>query len=302
MLARGYLHPDYAMSLAEFGEPIELPSSGGWLLKRPIPGTTAFDAMGCYPYLTCQNWAALSEDLKTLDKDIVSVAAAVDPCGQYDPTLLKELFPDRCIHFKDHFLADLRLSSDKIVSKRHRSRARKALRQVSVAVYEQPIELIDQWMSLFDFATKKFNLKGIRAFSKNAFAKQFALPGCTMSVARHHGEIVSAHIQFSHGDTVYAHLAAKSPIANELGADFALYYAEIEHFRDKARWIDWGGGAGLSGVQTSLDLFKRGWSTETRSAFFGGRILDPQRYYEIARLKGIQSEGYFPTYRTGEFA
>ena len=116
MQPRGYMHPGYAQSLAEFGQPVELPTSGGWLLKRPIPGTNAFDAMGCYPYLTCQNWAALAEDFKALDKDIVSVAAAVDPFSGCDFTLLNNLFPDKCLHFKDHYVTDLTLPIEKIVS------------------------------------------------------------------------------------------------------------------------------------------------------------------------------------------
>ena len=41
----GYLHPRYAASLSEFGDPLHLPRSGGWLLKRPVGGILV-DAMG----------------------------------------------------------------------------------------------------------------------------------------------------------------------------------------------------------------------------------------------------------------
>jgi len=47
----GYLHHSYADSLAEFGTPYLLPKSGGWILKRQIPGFTYSDGMGCYPFL-----------------------------------------------------------------------------------------------------------------------------------------------------------------------------------------------------------------------------------------------------------
>jgi hypothetical protein len=45
----GYQHLDYADSLREFGLPHFLPASGGWVLKRAIPGYPYQDAMGCYP-------------------------------------------------------------------------------------------------------------------------------------------------------------------------------------------------------------------------------------------------------------
>ena len=156
-------------------------------------------------------------------------------------------------------------------------------------------------MALFDLSVQKFHLEGIRALSRSAIAQQLALPGCSMSVARYQGDVVSAHIQFSHEDKVYAHLAAKKPIAYEVGADYALYYAEIEHFRGISGWTDWGGGPGLASGATSLDRFKRGWSTGIRPAYFGGWVLDRQRYDELVRRKGSITTNYFPAYRSGEF-
>ena len=43
----GYLHPDYAQSLSEFGEPPQLQKSGGWLLKLRVDGTQS-DAVITY--------------------------------------------------------------------------------------------------------------------------------------------------------------------------------------------------------------------------------------------------------------
>ena len=68
----GYLHPQYAQSLSEFGEPLELTSSNGWILKRPIPETSQFDGMGCYPIFTCENWSNLEQDLSLLEDQLVS--------------------------------------------------------------------------------------------------------------------------------------------------------------------------------------------------------------------------------------
>jgi hypothetical protein len=55
----GYLHPDYTLSLAEFGSPQELSQSKGWILRRQITGFPYQDAMGCYPLFTCENWSRL---------------------------------------------------------------------------------------------------------------------------------------------------------------------------------------------------------------------------------------------------
>jgi len=78
----GYLHPDYAASLAEFGQPLELLQSHGWLLKRRIPGTDYYDGMGCYPLFCCQDWKMLNNDLKTLENDLVSASLVTDPLGE----------------------------------------------------------------------------------------------------------------------------------------------------------------------------------------------------------------------------
>ena len=51
----GYLHPEYVKSLAEFGDPQWVPRSGGWVLRRKIPGSWYHDAMGSYPLFTCSD-------------------------------------------------------------------------------------------------------------------------------------------------------------------------------------------------------------------------------------------------------
>jgi hypothetical protein len=48
----GYMHPQYARSLAEFGIPRKLPRCRGWILQRQIPDFPHYDGMGCYPFLS----------------------------------------------------------------------------------------------------------------------------------------------------------------------------------------------------------------------------------------------------------
>jgi hypothetical protein len=74
----GYLHPQYAASLSEFGEPMQLPKSGGWLLKRPVDGIRA-DAMGTYPPFACADWKSLQCDFNQLGRSLVSIVAVDGP-------------------------------------------------------------------------------------------------------------------------------------------------------------------------------------------------------------------------------
>lgn len=88
----GYAHPEYALSLREFGDPRELPRSGGWILVRPIPGTPYKDAMGCYPFFLCRDWKKLHEDIQDVGSDLVSLSLVVDPFSGVEPAYLEQYF------------------------------------------------------------------------------------------------------------------------------------------------------------------------------------------------------------------
>jgi hypothetical protein len=296
----GYLHPGYAQALSEFGTPTELPQSGAWFLRRPIPGHAYSDGMGCYPNLTCQDWSKLASDLEAQRHDLVSFAATPDPFGCYTLADLQRAFPDHVVYFKEHHVADLSIPRDEIVSRHHWQQAEKALRQLDIEFHPQPLPLLDEWTGLFNLAVKKFRIRGIRAYSRDSFARQLALPGAYMSLARYRGTAVAAHLWLVHGDVAYAHLAGANEIAYKTGAAHALYYTDIQYFADKVRWIDWGGEAGLAN-DGRLSSFKRGWSTGARPVYFCGRIFNRERYEEITRLGGIGPTSYFPAYREGEF-
>lgn len=108
-MVTGYLHRDYAESLAEFGEPLLLPKSEGWILKRRIPDFPAFDAMGCYPLFACSDWSRLDSDLDELKADLVSLTLVADPFGNHDVEGLRRCFRDLVIPYKEHFVVDLSL-------------------------------------------------------------------------------------------------------------------------------------------------------------------------------------------------
>ena len=306
--ATGYLNPDYVKALSEFGQPIELTSSRGWALRRAIDGGPECDAIGGYPFLACQDWTGLAADLEQLRGDLVSFACTPDPFGNYALSDLESLFPDCMHHFKDHFIADLSLPPERIISRHHRKYAERAFKKVEVEFSTVPYGYLEEWLTIFGTAVRQFGVTGIRAYSRAAFSRHLALPGAIMSLARHRGKLVAAHVQMLHGETAYAHLASQTEDAYHLGAAYALYHAEIHYYAGKVRWIDWGGGVGVSVHDRGLSAFKRGWSTGTRPAYFCGRIFDRDRYRELARAReialgaGTSLAPYFPAYREGEFA
>jgi hypothetical protein len=298
----GYLHPAHAESLAEFGAPRELRYSGGWLLERAIPGSNARDAMGCYPLFACRDWTVLRTDLDELKGELVSVALVADPFGNHDRALLDECF-DVVIPFKQHFVADLSEPPEAIASKHHRKYALKALEEMSVRVCSEPLELLEDWLSLYGTLTARHGITGIRAFSRLAFAKQLTAPGIVALRAERQGATVAANLFFVHGQTAYDHLTATSPEGYECRASYALKWCAMQYFRGKVRWIDWGGGAGATVDNADgLTIFKSGWSQTTRPAYFCGTILDETKYHEITRAKNLQHSCWFPAYRDGEFA
>ena len=146
-MVTGYLHREYAESLKEFGIPTALPRCGGWILTRQIPGFPYRDAMGCYPLFACRDWSQLRWDLADIGTEFVSLTLVTDPFGEFDVDDLRCYF-DVVTPFKRHFVADLRLPLEQLVSKHHRKYARRAFQQVSVKRCINPEEYLDIWVNL----------------------------------------------------------------------------------------------------------------------------------------------------------
>lgn len=298
----GYVHPGYALSLREFGEPHELPHSGGWILIRPIPDISYRDAMGCYPLYSCQDWSQLHRDLADLkDEKLVSLALIADPFGSFDLHYLHKYF-DLMIPFKEHFVLDLRGSINAIITKHHLYYARKALKQIEVEICSQPVKWLDEWVELYRMLTEMHNIKGIRAFSRTAFEGQLAAPGMVMFRASAHGVTVGMELWYVQADIAYSHLSACNTRGYELGSAYALRWSSIEHYVQgrEVRWLNHGGGLTTDGSD-GLSRFKKGWSNGTRKAYFCGHILDHEKYSAIVGARGITNTNYFPAYRNGEF-
>lgn len=304
LVPSGYLHPAYAEALSEFGDPRLLPSSGGMVLQRHIPNFSTLDGMGCYPIFCCRNWSELHDDLEKLGDDLVSLVLVTDPFGDYDTTYLQSCFPDLVRSFKQHFVVDLTRPLDEFVDAHHRRNARRALGEMQIEKCDVSEEVLADWLRLYSNLIARHKITGISTFSRESFLKQLRVPGLTIFRAVKDSETLGMIWWYEHDNRAYYHLAAYSTAGYDLRASFALFRYSIEYFaKQETRWLNLGAGPGSTADATSgLARFKQGWSTGTRTAYFCGRVFDPEKYQELVRIKNPGPTSYFPAYRVGEFS
>jgi hypothetical protein len=293
----GYLSPQYADSLSEFGVPRRLPQSGGWVLERPIPESQYRDAVGCYPLFCCTGWGGLQSDVASLSDDLVSLCLVADPFGEYHVEDLRRIF-DLVLPFKQHLVADLSRAAPSFVSAHHRREVSQALRQVEVERCERPLSFLDEWVALYTFLRARHSITGISAFSAHAFEKQLAAPGLVMFRAWSQSRTVGIHLWYVQRDVAYFHLAAANAEGYRLGASYALLWQALASLPDEVRWLDLGSAPDRSSRATAaLQQWKAGWSTGTRAAFLCGKVLQPATYRRLVEASRIAPTGYFPAYR-----
>jgi hypothetical protein len=302
MIVTGYLHPKYAESLCEFGEPLHLPKSGGWLLTRQVDGDQA-DAMSAYPLFVCLDWKSLKSDFDQLGKSLVSVVVVTDPFGEYDEALLRDSFGDLATPFKAHYACDLRRPLDGTISKHHLRNACVGLEQVAVERCEDPASHLDDWVNVYSILIQRHQITGIRAFSRNSFAKQLKTPGIVCFRATHHRQTVGMILWYVQNEVAYYHLGAYTDEGYQLRASFALFRKALDYFAlSGLNYANLGAGAGLgSSADDGLTRFKRGWSSCVRTAYICGRIFDRPEYDRLVCARGVGATDYFPAYRKGEF-
>lgn len=298
---QGYMHPLYAKSFSEIGEPVFLPMSRGWLIKRQIPGTPYFDAMGPYPLFLCENWERLPDDLEQLKQDLISVTMVIPPLVQF-PVEEFQNYYDRFFPYKDHYLLDLSLPLEKIISKGRRKDARRALSKLVVNIVSAPDIDPLEWYGLYQNLVSRHNIEGIRAFSENSFKSQVSIPGMHFIRAFHEDRLVGGSLYLEDDNAVYFHLSAFYDEGYELDAAYAVKWTALQYFASKVRWMNLGGSTTTAAGQFSgLDIFKKGWSNETAKSIFCGKILNPAIYAEIAKTRSSSAVSWFPAYRVGEY-
>ena len=299
----GYGNAAYAASFSDFGTPRFLNRSGGWILERPIEGFPYHDAMGCYPIFACEDWSRLEADLDQLE-GLISLSLVTDPFGDYTEEILQQCFPNLVSPFKQHFVIDLSQAYETFVVSHHRRNVLKALRKVTVEECTNPPAVLDEWIDLYGNLIRRHNIAGIRAFSRESFAKQLSVPGIQVFKAGHAGTTVGLILWYAQGNRSYYHLASYNDLGYELGASFALFDYSIQYFAERGfEWLSLGADSGVENSHESgLSRFKAGWSTGTRTAYFCGKVFDQTKYNELVLARKVPTVDYFPAYRQGEFA
>lgn len=301
-MVTGHAHPSYAEALAEFGKPRELPRCRAWVLEREISDTSYRDAMGCYPLFSCQDWSGLKEDLDVLSTDLVSLAMVPDPFGNYQLSDLKAGF-DFVKPFKEHVVIALQEPWEMRVDRHHRYMCRRALRNMEVCRCENPQDCLEDWVRLYGQLVAKHQIRGMRTFSRRSLSLQLDVPGASFFVAVRSAQIIGALLLYQQADVAYAQLTAVSEEGYKLGASYALFWTAMQYYADKVRWFNLSGVPGVNDAGgEGLRWFKQGWSKETRTAYFCGRVFDREVYDTLVEAKGVSADGYFPAYRMGEFA
>lgn len=298
----GYMHPHYAASFREFGEPRELPRCGGWILERSIPGTPYKDAMGCYPLFACRDWTKLHEDLGAIGSGLVSLSLVTDPFSGVVPPYLDRNF-DLVKPFKTHYVINLKHPLKSFVGSSHRRKAHKSLEIMDVEVCHQPGKYLKEWIELYGSLTRTHNIEGIKAFSPKCFEIQLNLPGMVMFLGRKEGEVVGAVLILIQGQAAHYHLSACNSRGYKIRASYGILWKALEYSSELGiRCFNLGGMAGIKeNPLDGLAQFKKGWSNDRRMVYFCGRIFDRQRYASINPQYSIGEADYFPSYRAGEF-
>ena len=297
----GYLHPLYAKSFNEIGEPLYLPRSKGWLIKRQISGTPYFDAMGPYPLFFCDDWHLLIEDLDALKNSLVSIAFVIDPFAKFPQDQYKEYF-DIFLPYKDHYIYDSAIPIEQSISKNHRRSARRALRDVSVDLVVSPNIELDEWVTLYCGLIERHKIKGIRAFSAESFAKQISIPNTLFFRAWHNGNLVGGNLFYIQGDIAYGHLMALTEEGYALSAAHAIKWVALDYLTKRVKYINFGGATGGNqGGLTGLDQFKSGWTNKIGRSFFCGKIFDEKLYDDLTKSRNRNDDHWFPAYRFGDY-
>jgi hypothetical protein len=237
-------------------------------------------------------------------RGLVAVSIVTDPFADGEAGALHAAFPDRVLRFKEHFVTDLTRPLDTVISSAHRRSLRKASRILSVERATDPARCGEAWNGLYSHLIERHRIQGLRAFSKESFEAQLAVPGVHAFVARDRDSFVAMLLWMTSGSVAYYHLGASSPAGYAMRASFVLFEAALRYFAASGlQWASLGAGAGAQATESGLTRFKQGWSTETRPVYFCGRILDRALYEQLAREKPTHpADEYFPAYRAGELA
>jgi hypothetical protein len=294
----GYLSEKHTQSMNDFGQPVRLPRSGGFLLRRAIAGTDDFDAIGPYPLFCCIDSFSLPADLAELEGRVVSVVVVTDPFGPEAPASLGDGFSHGLVRYKEHFVIDLEIPPERSECAHHRRNARRALSRLTVEEIAGPRQYIDTWCDFYSELINRHRITGLSGFSRGAFEDQLEVPRLVaFRAVDDGGNTVGMVLWYNPVPVAYYHLAAYSPDGYAEKASYALFWTGAERLRSRVRWLSLGAGAGATcDGSDGLTRFKKGWSALVRPTYLGRHVAWPDRYDELSR--GHATSDSFPVYRT----
>lgn len=288
-----YASVEYARAFGTGYEPIYLEASKTCVLKREIPGTRCFDAMGPYPVTPIACGAAMEHDFERLkDSGIVSLVLVTDPFYHPPEKQLRRHF-DYVRPYKQHFIADS--SRPPGISKHHAYEVRRAAKSCETRSITLT-DFLDDWCDLYRTLVERRGISGIHAFSRDYFAAIAGLKPLMVG-AFTEGRLVSAHLWFAKERYAYSHLAASSTEGYRLRAAYPVYSHSLQHLAECGfSMIDLGGGAGTEKASAGLANMKKGFSNGSREVYLCGKVLRENCYAELSAAKN--DSGYFPAYRS----
>ncbi|NOY17353.1 MAG: hypothetical protein GXP23_10585 [Gammaproteobacteria bacterium] len=244
----------------------------------------------------------MRQDVESLGPDLVSLTMITDPMGSYQLDDLEAYFPDVVRPFKEHFVCDLHASRMETVSQHHRYYSRKALRGLKIEAVHEPEPFIDEWMDLHQHLIKRHAISGVRAFSRRSFLEQFRTPGVVLMRAVHGQRALASMMLFVQNDVAHAHILGCSPEGYKAGALYAIFWSTWDVFDESVRWCNLMGVPGSDDESAkNIRWFKRGFTPITRTAYLCGKVLNQDRYDELAASRAAADmPWYFPLYRAGE--
>ena len=295
----GYASKAYAQSYGEYAHVVDLPASGGHLLRRPIPGSPLFDLASSYPIFSCADWHGLAADIAGLASDIVALAVVPDCFCPISEADLRQLF--RIVRpLSPHYIIDL--GEPPAPSKHHRRKLRQAPSDIDIAVVADPMSMVTAWNGLYGELIRRHDIRGLRRFSPAIFAAQLQVPGAVLIAAQKDGRVLGIDWYYHNGPHVFAHLSAYSEEGYAHSVSYPMMAAGIAHFASRAEAIDIGGVPLLSSGQTDgMGAFKAGWATRPLPSFFCGSDLLPDAYRRISGGRSSSESEFFPHYRASEF-
>lgn len=293
MQSTGYASREYAQSLESPDRIIDLPSSGGLLIREPIGETGLSDARGCYPVFSCGQWGGLRNDIASLGRSLVSVRLVTDPLAGIDLRELSEAFTF-VRPFKRHFVVE---GGRQTMSPHHAREVRRAIARVRIERVLDPETRATQWERLYRGLCLRRKITGPAAFARESLGAQLSLPGMYVYAAICKGSVCGMALWYRNGPHAYYHLAASDGEGLRMSAAYALVrYAIDDLFQEGVKKLCLGAGAGVTERDDGLSRFKSGWSSSVEPTYFCGSVLNTEVYRDLAGSSGEESE-YFPGYR-----